>query len=188
MGGGTWTLSGGCANSTIWTTNTTTNLTFNKGTSNLVFQFCSSFQGLRTFATGGLTFNNVTFNSTAASPAVLTWTGSPTFATATFDGPLVVLGQSGTVAMNATQFAFDTTNGPMALIGEGSTGQYTYFSQASGTITMDKVSLYNTNWSFAGSPTVTATNSYDLTNNIGITITAPSGGGGASGGYIIGGN
>lgn len=53
MGSGTWTLTGSGAS--VWTTATTTNLTFNRGTGTIVLNNSAA----KTFTGGGLTFYNI---------------------------------------------------------------------------------------------------------------------------------
>lgn len=75
MGSGTWTLSG---TGTVWTLATTTNLTFNRDTANIVLSDTSTTD--RTFAGGGLTYNNLTIGG-ATGTSTLTLTGANTFDT-----------------------------------------------------------------------------------------------------------
>jgi hypothetical protein len=75
MGSGTWTLSG---TGNIWATNTTTGLTFNKNTANIVLSDVSTTA--RTFAGGGLTYNNLTIGGSTGI-STLTITGANTFDT-----------------------------------------------------------------------------------------------------------
>lgn len=75
MGSGTWTLSG---TGTVWNINTTTGLTFNKNTANIVLSNTSSTA--RTFAGNSLTYNNLTIGG-ATGTSTLTITGTNTFDT-----------------------------------------------------------------------------------------------------------
>jgi len=75
MGSGTWTLSG---TGTVWNLATTTNLTFNKDTANIVLSDTSTTA--RTFAGGGRTYNNLTIGG-ATGTSTLTITGTNTFDT-----------------------------------------------------------------------------------------------------------
>jgi len=74
MGSGTWTIYGSASGP--WNLATTTNLTFNKGTANIVLSSASGFS--RTFAGGGLTYNKLTIGG-ATGTSTLTFTGSNTF-------------------------------------------------------------------------------------------------------------
>jgi hypothetical protein len=75
MGSGTWTLT---LAGTIWNLATTTGLTFNKDTANIVTTSVST--NARTFAGGGLTYNNLTIGGTTGT-STFTFTGANTFAT-----------------------------------------------------------------------------------------------------------
>ena len=75
MGSGTWTLSG---TGSVWDIGTTTNLTFNKNTANIVLSDVSTTA--RTFAGGGLTYNNLTIGGSTGI-STLTITGANTFDT-----------------------------------------------------------------------------------------------------------
>jgi hypothetical protein len=85
-GSGTRTVSFGSSTLTLngtapWTTSTTTNLTFNAGTSTIV---CSNASP--TFAGGGLTYNNVQFTSNGGGNTTVI-TGNNTFANLTQTSP-----------------------------------------------------------------------------------------------------
>lgn len=73
MGSGTWTLSG---TGTVWNTGTTTNLTFNKDTANIVLS--NTTTNARTFTGGSLTYNKLTIGG-ATGTSTLTIQGSNTF-------------------------------------------------------------------------------------------------------------
>jgi hypothetical protein len=75
MGSGTWTLT---STGTVWNLATTTGLTFNKDTSTILLSNSSTTQ--KTFAGGGLTYNNITIGGTTGI-AIYTFTGNNTFAT-----------------------------------------------------------------------------------------------------------
>lgn len=62
MGSGLWTLAG---TGTVWTTATATNLTFNKGTADILLS--SGSATARSFAGGGLTFNKITIGGATGS-------------------------------------------------------------------------------------------------------------------------
>lgn len=75
MGSGTWTLSG---TGTVWDIATTTGLTLNPNTSTILLS--NTTTSARTFAGGGLTYNNLTIGG-ATGTSALTFTGSNTFNT-----------------------------------------------------------------------------------------------------------
>lgn len=73
MGSGLWTLGG---TGTIWNTATTTNLTFNKNTANILLSNTSTTA--RTFSGGGLSFNKLTIGG-ATGVSTFTLDGANTF-------------------------------------------------------------------------------------------------------------
>ena len=75
MGSGTWTLSG---TGTVWDTSTATGLTLNQNTSTILLS--NTTTTARTFAGGGLTYNNLTIGG-ATGTSTLTITGANTFNT-----------------------------------------------------------------------------------------------------------
>lgn len=79
MGSGTWTLT---ANSTqtVWNTPTTTNLTLNANTSTIVLSG-TAVSITKTFAGGGLTYNNLTIGGGAGTSQIVAFTGGNTFNT-----------------------------------------------------------------------------------------------------------
>jgi hypothetical protein len=72
LGNGLWTLT---SEGTVWNTGTTTGLTFNKGTSDILLS--SNLNVSRTFSGGGLTYNKLTIGGTG--PSLLGLTGANTF-------------------------------------------------------------------------------------------------------------
>ena len=74
MGSGTWTLTG---TGTVWNAGTVTNLTFEKGTANIVLSDNSTTD--RTFAGGGLSYNKLTIGGNT-STSITTITGNNQFA------------------------------------------------------------------------------------------------------------
>jgi hypothetical protein len=70
LGNGLWTLTG---TGTVWTTATTTGLTFNKGTSDILLSDTSTTS--RTFSPGALTYNKVTIGG-ATGTSTLTYGGT----------------------------------------------------------------------------------------------------------------
>lgn len=77
MGSGTWTLTS-AGGTTVWGFSNITNLTFNKGSANIVLSSTASTP--RTFSSGSLTYNNLTIGGATGS-STTTISGSPTFAT-----------------------------------------------------------------------------------------------------------
>jgi len=104
MGSGTMTLTG---TGTVWTTNTTTNLTFNRDTSTIKFTNTTATQ--RLFAGGGATFYNF-WHAGGAGGATLEVRGNNTFA----------------------DFKDDGTAAHTILFGQGQTQTFTTWSDLSG--------------------------------------------------------
>lgn len=180
MGSGTWTMTQG-GGSTPWDLGVVTNLTFNANTSTILFS-ATTVTGNRVFAGGGRTYSTVTL----ASPSVISGnivfsiTGANTFGTFNINPPYWVRFPAGTTtitsAFNWTGTAFNN-----AIAIDGGTGSAATISSANnGTLTWGVVS----GLTFTGGGTFTATNSFDMKANTGITITGPATG---SGGGIIGG-
>ena len=176
MGSGTWTLS---SNTAVWNISTGTNLTLNAGSSTIAFT--GSNAANRTFSGGGKTYNIVTVSAIGNGIGQFTVNQANTFATLTISAPNRVS------LTNATQTVTTLTNV------SGSSSQQVLFQGNLG-FGNGVISSAN-NWTctycalaamtFSGGGAFTATNSFDLGGNSGITITSPSGG--SSGGRIIGG-
>lgn len=120
MGTGTWTLTG---TATVWSLATTTNLTFTKSTANIVLSNTSTTA--RTFAGGGLTYNNLTIGG-ATGTSTLTLTGSNTFNTlaSTKTVAHTILFTGGTTT-TFTSFTVTGTAGNVVTIGSTNTTQAT---------------------------------------------------------------
>lgn len=176
MGSGTWSLTGGNAS---WFFQNTTNLTLNAGTSTIAFTGTAT--GVRAFEGGGKTYNIVTVNSSANHAFRIS--GANTIGALTVAAPnriLFPVGKTNTI----TNF----TN----IIGSSSSNVGIISSDPNfGIATVSSANNWAGDWcglmymTFSGGGTFAATNSLNLGNNTGITITPPSGGGGVVG--VIGG-
>lgn len=183
MGAGTWTTIGG-NNGTPWNISPT-NTTLNATGSTLNIGGISG-NGIRSFNPGGasFTYNDVNINSSAVGPMAIPIVSSLVAAgIVTFIGPLSVT--YNTVSITAGSIVSDTTAGGLSFSVSAGSNSGIGLVQSSGMVTLSKATLQQVHAS--GGATFAATDSYDLGGNSGITITPPSGGG-ASGGYIIGGN
>ena len=176
MGTGTWTFS---AASTRWLTNASA--TYSAASSTIVFTGTTG----NTFTGGGKTYGTLSFpaisNSGSASQNVIN--DANTFATLTIAAPNRISLQ-GNVTQTVTTMTNVTGSSSQQVLIAGSIGnnqQGTLSSANNWTCTWCAISMMV----FTGGGTFTGTNSFDLLGNSGITITAPSGGGG--GGRIIGG-
>jgi len=176
LGSGTFTLPATNANN--WDATTVTGLTFNAGTSTILIPNGANGNAA-TFVGGGLTYSTLSLGARASGSGV-SISGNNTFATLLVAGPINI---------NLTGGATQTITNAIAWNGSSSALIAIFCSSATkGTLAVAVGSV--TSWSalknitFTGT-TVAATSSFDLGGNTGVTITAPSGGGG--GGRIIGG-
>ena len=171
MGSGTWTIGLLCpVNTVVWGMATTTGLTFNKNTANIVIQ-SNSLAGSRSFQGGSQTFNGLTIDSNTALGAI-TFTNSVAFSSlAVGAGNLLALGASTTLTVTN---AF-TLAGTLALpisFATLSPGTISTVSIASGASTIDWGMIRDI--TFSGGGTFTASNSINQGNNSGIAITPPT--------------
>lgn len=169
-GTATWTLTG--QNGTIWNTGTITNMTF--ASTGMTLNFSGTGSGgsnkyTKTFSTGALTFGDINFNPNGNSQFALNLSMGWTAGNVTFTGPIQI---RPTGTGNTTVSAL-TITGPYSLVFEGNSTNV-QFLQSSGTGSLDSGALGNMN--FSGGATWVATNTFNLTGNSGITITAPSAG------------
>jgi hypothetical protein len=174
MGNGTWTITGGSAG-TVFDMTTTTGLTFACNSSTLAFSATGSNQN-RTWQTGGLTYNAVSIAESNTSREFIIAGNNATITTLTLTAPLHVISNAAitTNITNAFAFAGTAYNNVILMIG-GTQGTVWTISVASGTPTFAWCALKSITCS--GGATFTATNSFDLKANTGVTITGPSGGG-----------
>ena len=171
MGSGTWTLSG---LSTVWNTGTTTNLTFNANTANIVLSDTST--GSRIFTGGALAYNKLTIGGTTGiSTTTITGGAGQSFTeiastktvshTITFGG--VVSIANWTVTGTAGNIVTVNSNSP----GTQQTITYT----GSGTVSMDYMSITDIAFSYTLGPSnpylvYAGANSTNGGNNAGIAF------------------
>lgn len=177
MGSGTWTLSG---TGTVWNLATVTGLTFNKDTANI--ELSNTTTTARTFAGGGLTYNNLTIGG-ATGTSTLTLTGANTFNTIASTKTVahtIVFPNVTTTVSNWT--ATGTVGNVVTLTRTGASGTFTLAKSGGGVISgIDYLSISNstasptntwyaganstdgggnTNWLFTAAPTVTANGNF----------------------------
>ena len=176
MGNGTWTLSSTAA---AFNQNGATNLTFNANSSTISFT-ATTGTAQRRMLLGNRTYSTVSFASGAAAVNIV---GPGTIGTLTISpGNLVVLSNGITVTVTTMTNITGSTSAQTLFITDNS-----LFGQA----TISSANNWTGTWcsfgymAFTGGGTFSATSSADLKNNSGITITAPSAGGGVIG--VIGG-
>lgn len=170
LGNGTWTFSAAAGNPTIIDATNITNLTFNANSSVLlVTGGAAAGTVARNFTGGGLTYATLQI---AASASYIAMTGTNTFAT------LTMTGQS-TLGLFANQ-TITTLNLT------GTSGNEVFFS-SSAMNTQRTITVTTLNSAFAAFRAIafsgsglSSSNSIDLGNNSGATITAPSSAGGIS--------
>lgn len=178
LGSGTFTIN---SNSTVnlWDASTVTGLTFNAGTSTIALAPTSPGT-VWAFAGGGLTYRNATFTYNPGSTRNASITGSNTFNTLTINQNVhIAFPASNTQTI--TNLVFNTSGQPGTLVLGGGGGGAATVSIASGSFAFSWLGIRD--MVFTGGASFSATNSWDMLGNSGITITPPSGGGGR----IIGG-
>ncbi len=179
LGSGTFTFTSTTGG--LWDAGTSSgNLTLSAGSSTIVYS--SNANGARAFNGGGKTYGTLTIStpgSFTTNPAV-TVSGNNTFATLNVNPSVWIRLGSGSTTTITNAFNWTGTSSSAAIMLDGGTGGTTTISSANnGTITWGVVSGV----AFTGGGTFTCTSCLDMKANSGITITAPSGGGGR----IIGG-
>lgn len=179
MGSGTWAVTG--ISGTIWDFTTTTGLTFNAGTSTLVFTPSANTGLTRTITLGA--------SATYSTLSLGTNTGGGSFSITNQSGITVgTLLMPGPNDINFQQVSLTITN-PIS-INSGSLSSMVYLNGGNnGTLsiatgsTMQYCVIRQMTFTGAGSG-LTATNSIDLGGNVSVTINTPansSGGGGIIG-------
>ncbi len=172
-GTGTRTITLGSATYTVnangtWTAATTTNLTFSGASSTIAY----ATTGFRDFTGGGLTYGTVTVAASAAAAGRLVITGSSsTIGSLSVTAPNWILLPT---TMTITAMALNGTSSSQILVQPSSVGNGSTVATGGGSIGSWSGLLSVT---FTGSPTLA--NGFDFGNNSGITITAPSSGGGS---------
>lgn len=176
MGNGTWTFSATSGSSSLWDCTTVTNFTLNANSSTISFTGTAPSVN-RSFIGGGRTYNILSLAGTTTGLPVI-FTGNNTFATLNLSSPAnIVVNNSTQTITNAFAWAGDSTH--LFSITGGGAAPGTIVATGGGTIS----------WAFIQgitftTGTVTATNSYDLRSNAGVTITNPPL---SIGGRVIGG-
>ncbi len=180
MGDGTWSLTSN--NGTVWDCTTSTNLTLNANGSTILASSNPLFS--RSMALGtGLSYNIISVANTVAKPWAMGFSGAGTITIATLlvSTPMNI-GFSSTATYNITN--------PLTLAGTAHDNAHAITAGNGVTPTVGLAGGSTLSWcsfagiTFTGSPV--ANNSFDMKGNSGITINAPSGGGGGSVARVIG--
>lgn len=181
MGSGTFTVTLATGGQTPWNIGTSTNMTLTAGTSTIILSGSSatSFVG---FAGGGLTYGTLSFPA-ATNRGGMSVSGSNTFANFSIGAPQVVYFSSGVNTTITNAFTWTGTPANPIIIMSNSNTAISTITVTSGapTLTWGAVKAMT----FTGGATFTATNSFDMGINTGITITPPSTSGGIIGGWLL---
>ena len=177
MGNNTWTLNG---TGTVWTTATTTNLTFQVNTSTLVISNTSSTG--KTFTTGGLTFNIINYNgdniTLTDSHTVLIMNQNNAGLT---NGLKITSGQTVTIGVGG-DFRTNGISGSLAKLLSTTAGSAHTLTKASGQICVDFMSIKDST-ATGGASWRAGVNSTNVSGNTGwVFTTCPVKGGGGGGG------
>jgi hypothetical protein len=182
MGNGTWTVTGG-ALTNVWDCATTSGLNFNANGSTLVFSATGASTN-RTWNNGGLTYNAVTIAESTPARQFLIFGNNATINTLTVTGPITLSINGGHNLNVSTAFSITGTAGTSGILLKSSSTTVATITVPSGAVNFSWVGINAI--TFTGGATFTATNSFDLNGNTGISISGtPTSGGG--GGKIIGG-
>jgi hypothetical protein len=168
MGSGLWTLGG---TGTIWNTATTTNLTFNKNTANILLSNTSTTA--RTFSGGGLSFNKLTIGG-ATGTSTLTLAGANTFSEL---ASTKTVAHTITFALNANGTTIDVwsvtgTVGNVVTVNSSTVGTQRNFNLTNVTSGIDYLSVTDIAVNQANRFYV-GVNSTNGGNNLNVIFTAP---------------
>jgi len=158
LGSGTATFTG---TANAWNVATSTNFTFDAETSTIILNNVSSSN--KTFAGGGLTYNNVQF--TGAGTGTFTITGANTFNTLTIDTAPKSVIFTKDITQTMTNFVANGLGANLITMYSNTAGSKWTISVASGTIECTKVSLKDS--TATGGATFNAINSTDVSGNSG---------------------
>jgi hypothetical protein len=176
MGSNTWTLSSN--NGTVWDCGTSTNLTLNAGTSTILVSANPVFNRSLSLGTS-LTYNIISVDNTADKSYITSFSATTgvTIGTLTVVVPMnIAFTSTATYTItNAVNWAGTANNDAIQIFG-GNGVTPTVALAGGSTISWAAIGGVT----FTGSPT--ATNSFDLKGNSGITITGPAGSAGVIGG------
>jgi hypothetical protein len=174
MGSGTWTIGGNVPNSTnILNIQTLTNLTFNKNTANITVP-SNGLAGQRGWASGTLTFNDLTIDTNSGQGVFAFNSGNPTFGAITVGGGIVLAPSSGSTVTGSSLTMSSGTAAVPNGIQCATLGSTATLSITSGSISIPWCVFRD--MIFSGGATFAATNSIDLGNNTGISISTPASG------------
>lgn len=134
MGSGTWTLTG---TGTVWDTTTSTNLTFNANSSTIAIT--NSSASAKTFAGGGLAYNNLTIAGGGTGAVI--FTGSNTFNNVTIGSPKTVTFTSGTTQTILGNLTALGSAGNLITLNSSTPGSIATLAMASGRVNASYLSI-----------------------------------------------
>lgn len=184
MGNGAWVLNS--TSGTVLDFSTSTNFTFTRNSSTLSV-VCGTASNNRTLQLGtSKAFPVTTFGQSGGFNYVVILAGTtPSFANIVFQSPIEIqFPAGGTVTLEAVPTWAGSAYNSVLNFRSSSTGTTATVSLASGVVNIDWASFKTI--AFTGGATWTATNSFDVRGNSGISISGPSGGA-SPGGFVIGG-
>jgi len=177
LGNGTWTLTGTFISGILWEMTTTTNLTFSANSSTIVM--AANTTNSRSFNGGGLTYNNIVLGPNATN-GFINISANNTFNTLTLSAPSAIyLTSAGTTTV--TSLVSTGTSSNQNLITSSTVAAISTISAASGAQALSWTGVRGI--TFTGGATFTATNSFNLGLNTGISF--PGGGGCILGGWLL---
>jgi hypothetical protein len=172
MGSGTWTITGSSA--TPFDVSVTTGLTPSFSNASIVL---SANSAARVFSGGGQTYGSFTVNANSTK-GLVSVSGTNTFASVTVNGGNSLgFPQGVTTTISGALVMSGSSSAPVGLLSTGPATNPATVSVGSAS-TIDWGGILRVTKAGAGS--ITATNSLDMGGNTGISISAPSGGGGGS--------
>lgn len=169
-GSGTWTLTNTTA-VTVW--NVTATMTVTNFTSAIVLAGANS--NVRTFAGAGLTYSGGLTINANSSQGLTAISGSNTFGTLAIAAPNGIQWASGTTNVISAAFTLSGSSGSEIFHISSSNTATATLSVAAGSPSFSWSALRLI--ACSGGATFTATSSFDLGGNSGVTITAPADGG-----------
>lgn len=175
MGSGTFTFSG--SNGNVWDATTITGLTLSAASATFLIA-APGASSPQTFVGGGQSYGTLQITG-RANLSIFTITGSNTFANLTVPtGPVDINIPGGTTTTITNAISWNLSSSTIALIMATGTSAATLAVAVGSVISWAALR----GLTFTGT-TVVATNSFNLSNNTGVTITAPAG---AGAGAVIG--
>lgn len=173
MGSGTWTLSGTASNPAPWNCTNITGLTPTFSNATIVYSGNSAFRVFN--GVTGVTYGPIVINNNSTKGFVR-FIGANTFTSITVgSGTTLTFPQGSTTTITGALNITGTSSAPGGILSDGPQSNITTVSVGSAS-SVDWAAFLRVTRSGAGS--MTATNSFNLGGNSGITISEPSGGGG----------